>query len=99
MKLLTKGLKEKLPPLYATEGEEDPLVICKFFHPRSAWTWWAIEFDGENLFFGLVKGHVVELGYFSLIEMEAFRDSWGLGIERDRHFQPTRLSEVKSELV
>ena len=99
MKLLTKELRDKLPPLYQAEGEDDPVVICKFFHPRSSWTWYAIEFDGEDLFFGLVKGHFVELGYFSLSEMEAFRDSWGLGIERDRHFKPTRLSEVRKQLA
>ena len=94
MKLLTKELREKLPPLYATEDEEDPLLVCKFFHPRSNWTWYAIEFDGEDLFFGLVEGHVAELGYFSLRELEAFSDAWGLGIERDRHFKPVPLSEV-----
>lgn len=94
MKLLTKELREKLPPLYATEDEKDPLLVCKFFHPRSNWTWYAIEFDGEDLFFGLVEGHVAELGYFSLRELESFRDAWGLGIERDLHFKPVRLSEV-----
>ena len=99
MKLLPKELREKLPPLYANGGEKDPLVVCKFFHPRSGWTWYPIEFDGENLFLGLVKGHGVELGYFTLIEIEAFRDSWGLGIERDRHFQPVRLSEVEKQLA
>ena len=98
MELLTKELRGKLPPLYAMEGEEDPFVICKFFHPRSSWTWYAIEFDGEDIFFGLVKGHFTELGYFSLSELEEFRDSWGLGVERDLHFKPTRLSEVRKRL-
>ena len=95
MKLLTKKLRDELPPLQATEGEEDPLVVCKFFHPRSQWTWYAIEFDGEDLFFGLVVGQFTELGYFSLRELEAFVDDWGLGIERDLHFQPKRLSEIE----
>lgn len=97
MKLLTKELRKKLLPLYATEDEEDPLVVCKFFHPRSGWTWYAIEFDGEDLFFGLVEGHFTELGYFSLSELEAFKDSWGLGIERDIYFKPRRLSEIKHD--
>ena len=98
MELLTEELKEKLPGLYTSEGQEDPLVICKFFHPRSNWTWYAIEFDGDDVFFGLVRGHFTELGNFSLRELEAFRDSWGLGIERDIHFEPTRLSEVEEVL-
>lgn len=94
MELLTEELRARLPPLYATDEEQDPLAICKFFHPRSSWTWYAIEFDGEDLFFGLVEGHFTELGYFSLSELESFRDSWGLGIERDLHFEPTPLSEL-----
>ena len=98
MELLTKELRGKLPGLYTKEGEDDPLVICKFFHPRSSWTWYAIEYDGDDTFFGLVRGHCTELGYFSLSELEAFRDSWGLGIERDIHFEPTRLSEVEKKL-
>jgi hypothetical protein len=47
------------------------------------------------LFFGLVCGLDVELGYFLLAELETFRGKFGLPIERDLYFQPTRLSEVK----
>ena len=97
MRLMTKELREMLPPLYATEDEEDPMLVCKFFHPRSNWTWYAIEFDGDDMFFGLVEGYFTELGYFSLSELEAFRDDWGLGIERDIHFQPKPLSEIKED--
>jgi hypothetical protein len=43
MELLTKALREQLPPLYAREHEADPLVICKFFTPDSSWTWYALE--------------------------------------------------------
>jgi hypothetical protein len=35
------------------------------------------------------------MGYFSLKELEAITDPLGLGIERDEHFTPKRLSEVK----
>lgn len=96
MKLLTKALRAKLPPLYSTEEEKDPLVIVKFFHPRGAWTWYVTEFDGEDIFFGLVIGpFATELGYFSLKELTEVRGSWGLGVERDLWFQPIRLSEIR----
>lgn len=95
MKLLTEKLRDELPPLHSTAEEADPMVVCKFFHPRSQWTWYAMEFDGEDLFFGLVVGQFTELGYFSLRELEAFEDDWGLGIERDLHFKPKRLSEIE----
>ncbi len=84
-----------LPALYSQEHEEDPLVLCKFFTPDSHWTWYALEFDGEDLFFGWVVGLEKELGYFRLSELLQVHGPFGLSIERDLHFSPTRLSEVK----
>jgi Protein of unknown function (DUF2958) len=52
-------------------------------------------FDGEDVFFGWVMGFEQELGYFRLSELESVRGPLGLQIERDVHFPPTRLSEVK----
>jgi Protein of unknown function (DUF2958) len=95
MALLTNKLREMLPPLYSQEYVEDPLIICKFFTPDSNWTWYAYEFDGEDLFFGWVVGFEHQLGYFRLSELESVRGPLGLAIERDVHFRPTRLSVVK----
>jgi Protein of unknown function (DUF2958) len=47
------------------------------------------------VFFGWVVGHEQELGYLLLSELEAACGPLGLPIERDLHFRPTRLSEVK----
>ena len=49
----------------------------------------------DFIFFGLVSGFDVELGYFSLSELESVRGKFGLPVERDLHFQPTRLSKAK----
>lgn len=95
MKLLTNELRQKLPPLYSTENDEDPLVICKFFTPDSNWTWYATEFDGSDTFFGWVEGLENELGYFSLSELQNVRGPLGLPIERDLYFQSRRLSQVR----
>ena len=46
-----------LPPLYSQEHETDPMVMYKFFHPLSNMTWYAIEFDGEDIFFGWVHSY------------------------------------------
>lgn len=94
MKLLTKELRKQLPQLYATEKEEDKLLICKFFTPDANWTWFAAEFDQEDTFFGLVIGFEREWGYFSLSELEQVRGPLGLPIERDLYFQPTRASAL-----
>ena len=93
MTLLTAEIRRQLPPLYATEAV--PLaakqIVCKFFDPASAWTWYVVEGqeeEGDFLFWGLVQGDCDEWGYFSLAELQATRNRLGLPIERDCHFEP-----------
>ena len=45
----------------ATENEADPFALVKFFTPDGNWTWFAFEFDGDDTFFGFVRGHENEL--------------------------------------
>lgn len=96
MKLLTAEVRKALPALYTNESTPDPMVPVKFFQPWGAWTWYAMEFDGADTFFGYVEGFEAELGYFSLAELESLRGPGGLRIERDLHWTPKRLSEVKA---
>lgn len=84
-----------IPRLYATEdAPAAALVWLKFFTPWTGWTWYATEFDGEDVFFGLVVGHETELGYFSLSELREVRGPLGLRIERDVWWKPVPLCEV-----
>ena len=95
MKLLTKAIRKKLPPLYSQEDKGGAAVaVMKFFTPDSSWTWYATEFDGEDTFFGLVDGHEVELGYFSLAELQRIRGGLGLHVERDMHWDQRTLAEI-----
>ena len=55
-----------------------------------------IEWDGEDLCFGLVSGHDLELGYFSLSEIDGVRGGLGLPVERDLYFSPCPLSSVRA---
>ena len=95
MKLLTQALLKDLPKLGETEHDPDPLLRVKLFFPAFHWTWYVIEFDGDDLFFGFVDGNFPELGYFRLSELEQQRDALGLPIERDMGFQPCRLSQLQ----
>jgi len=96
MKLLTKAIRSKLPPLGSTDRlpHDQVTVQTKFFTPDSSWTWFATEFDGEDTFFALVVGFEVEMAYWSLSELEAARGPWGLPIERDLWCKPTPLSQL-----
>jgi hypothetical protein len=95
--LLDAESLKRLSPLYS--GEKlglNALAQVRFFTPDANWTWYASEFDGENLFFGLVIGLETELGYFSLSDLESIRGPSGLPIERDRFFEPKTLHELKT---
>jgi hypothetical protein len=99
MKLMTKELRKKIPPLYSQESTKDPIIHVKYFTPDSSWTWYVLEFDGKDTFFGYVDGICPELGYFSLSELERIRGPLGLKVERDLYWKPKPLSEVKKEVM
>ena len=93
--LLDLDSREKLPALYSGEALGLLAVaLVKFFTPDSSWSWYASEFDGEDIFFGLVDGLDMELGYFSLSELQSVRGPLGLPIERDLYFEPKTLKEL-----
>ena len=81
-KLLTEELKNSLPAMYSQDDNPDPMVHVKFFSPYSDWTWFA-----------------TELGTFGLDELDEVTVFGCVpGIERDLHWEPRLLSEVKNEL-
>lgn len=91
--LLTKELRKKLPALRSTKTS-NPIAQVKFFSPYSDWTWYAIEFDGDDIFFGLVQGFEEELGYFSLKELDETMYAGVPAVERDCYWTPRPISQV-----
>jgi len=103
MKLLTDEIKATLPALYSTSEveAEDKKIVCKFFNPIGAATWYICEgdeqTDGDWLMFGLcdLGMGMPEWGYVSLRELESLSLPLGMGIERDKFFSINTLySEV-----
>ena len=96
MQLLTKEILKRLPPLGLNENTplEEMMAQVKFFTPDSGWTWYAVEFDGEDIFWGWVQGIEEEFGTFSLSELQSVRGKLGLPVERDKFFEPTPLKEL-----
>ena len=89
-----------IPGIGATATEADALVHIKLFDPCGSWTWYLIEADrmtGEA--FALVDGFEVELGNVDLSDLvgwhRARRMPLALPIERDLHFTPRPLSQVR----
>lgn len=99
--LLTQEIRDTLPPLYDSEKhpEKESVAVVKFFSPYSQWTWYAVEFDGEDTFFGLVDGFEMEYGYFSYSELEVVTVFGGVpAIERDCHWSPRPVKEIEAEI-
>lgn len=101
MKLLTKKLAAKLPPLYAQDGLGDEAIVhAKWFTPDADWTWFCTEHDPETgQCFGLVSGEHEELGYFNLNELRTLRGPLGLPVERDLHWTPKTINECRGDRV
>ena len=93
MKLFTKEILAKLPPLGAT-GEleaKDIKVPLKLFNPTGRGTWYITEYNPkDDLAFGFANlddPEMAELGYISIKELSDYRSKrMGIGIERDMHF-------------
>ena len=85
-----------MPELHSTEHitTEEQVAVVKFFTPWSNWTWYGVEFDGEDIFFGLVYGFEEEWGSFSLSELESVTGPGGLKVERDLYFKPTKIKDL-----
>jgi hypothetical protein len=127
-KLLTEGLKKKIPGPRAQENADDPIIYGHYFSCRNGWDWfvqeaWQVVVDantdefieerqlsaplnsGEKVedvvFFGLVRGAETEFGPFTLSEFEEANERFApggrglLAVERDMHWTPKPLSEVK----
>ena len=93
--LLTPELLRRFEEVGMQESN-NPLVICKFFDPCGAGTWFATEFDPRTRkFFGYVTLISKEWGYFGLTELERVRGRLGLGIERDLYFHECRFSALR----
>jgi hypothetical protein len=106
VKLITKEIMGKLKkagaesvPVTATGNDIKPWL--KLFNPAGSGTWLigAISEDGDTMYGLCDLGHgSPELGYVSLKELESLKLPFGLKIERDMYFEPTKtLSEYAKE--
>ena len=98
MELIPKEIREQIPPLYATENQNNPIVYLKLF--IDGWSWYVTELSiDDDTAFGYVISPFCsgELGYFSLEEIKSIKGSLGIGVERDLSFKPTKLSIIKKD--
>ena len=96
----TKQQLAMVPKLYATDSisMKDKLVYLHFSFPDGS-DWWAMEFDGQDTFFGYVILHddfqMSEAGYFSLSELADIRVNEYLEVECDPSWTICPANEVE----
>lgn len=94
---MTKELEARFKAIGDQSEVKDPIVVAKFFNPTGAGTWYATEWiPEEQIFFGYASifGDACdEWGNFSLQELQEFRGTFNLGIERDIHCGEKPISE------
>ena len=93
--LIPEEIKKTIPALYATEEQINPTIYVKLF--LDGWTFYIseISIDSDICFGYVVSPFGKELGYFSLDEISEVKGSLGIGVERDLHFTPTKLSKIR----
>ena len=96
-KFLTKEITSKIPALRGQEKKGDnAIVYAHYFNPTGQGDWYLTELDqAENMAFGLCCIQEAELGYVDLNELSAVKVRIGLKIERDIHWTPITLAQVK----
>jgi len=95
MELLTPKLEQQLRA--ANKGSGSKKILAKLFNPLGSGTWLltSMDADGDTLWCVADLGlGCVEFGTVSLNELKSIKLPFGLGIERDLHFDPEGL-EVK----
>ena len=97
MKILTSEILKAFAKQGKTgnKSAKDIKVVMKLFNPSGAGTWYLYEKEDEDIYWGFVNlgdYQMSECGTVSMTELMAYRGMFGLGIERDMHFEPLSMS-------
>lgn len=90
--LVTERMAKNVPDILGNSDidNKDKVVQAIYFVPFRDWTWYLTELNqNSNLAFGLVAGHEVEWGYFSIDELKEIK------AERLLNFTPKTFEELK----
>ena len=97
MKLITKAIEQAFQKQGYTGNKsmKDIKIVVKLFNPMGAGTWYLYEHVEEDIymcFANLGDPMCAEMGTVSLTELEELKLPFGLGIERDMHFDPLSMT-------
>jgi|13_taG_2_1085334.scaffolds.fasta_scaffold18662_5 hypothetical protein len=89
MKLLTKEIIKKLNKNAFIDESLDSIMdkkpVAKLFNPTGIGRWWLWSIQ-DGVFLGIAELQEREMGYFTLDELESFKGTLGIPIERDKYY-------------
>lgn len=90
-----------IPPIGSNQETplEESRIWVRFFDPSSTWSWYVLEFDGREAFFGLiVTSGMAAIGQFTLTELSSLvhRDEGEseVRVRLDEEFEPVSVLEL-----
>jgi hypothetical protein len=97
MKIITKEIEKAFAKQGYTgdKSAKDIKIVMKLFNPCGGGTWYLYEKENEDVYWGYVNlGDIdnAECGTVSMSELMNYRGRFGLGIERDKFFEPLSIS-------
>jgi hypothetical protein len=101
MKLFTKAIEAEAQAQFPLGNNlEKQVVVAKFFNPTGLGTWWLMNQDPNDpdYCWGICHIFEWEVGSFSKSELENYRGRFGLGIERDLHFEEVNAKKLLERL-
>lgn len=100
MKLMTKAIQKQAEKQYALGADMNQKVVAKYFNPAGTGTWYLMNKSPHvsDYAWGIVDLFDVEMGSFSINELESISLPFGLKIERDMYFEPMKAKDVWDKL-
>ena len=95
MKLMTKEIKEKAQKQFDDGSDMEQMVVAKYFDAMGGWKWFLMNMDKDGDYcWGIVKGHAVEMGSFSMAELKSMQPR----LQRDLYFEQVKASFIWEKL-
>lgn len=102
MELFTKDIEAKAQEQYPKGNDlESQVVVAKFFNPTGVGTWYLLNQDptDSNYCWGICHIFEWEIGSFAKSDLVEYKGKFGLGIERDLHFEEVNAKVLWDKLM
>ena len=92
---MTKEIQKKAEKQFVKESDMEQMVVAKYFDAMGDWKWFLMNMDeDEDYCWGIVKGFAVEMGSFSMTELNSMQPR----LQRDLYFEPVKASFIWEKL-